>query len=163
MSPVPLAAKPTLAFVFVHANVAPVGVLTNTAGATLSVAHLLITAGCVNTGILLTFIVLATLITLLQLPLSTFVNVITASAVIFDTVTSIVPDAGSVTGLAGVPITPEYEIISPAVPVIVNVPVEPLHTSPLLVRVGVVGKDFNETVPLTELLEQPLALVITTE
>ncbi len=61
MSPVPLAAKPTLILVFVHPNVAPVGVLTNTAGATLSVAHLLIAAGWVNTGILLTFIVLATL------------------------------------------------------------------------------------------------------
>jgi hypothetical protein len=45
ISLVPLAAKPTLILVFVHANVAPGGVLTNTAGATLSVAHLLITAG----------------------------------------------------------------------------------------------------------------------
>jgi hypothetical protein len=104
---VPLTAKPTLAFVFVHANVAPVGVLTNTAGATLSVAHLLIGAGVVNTGALFTFIVLGTLITLLQLPLSTFVNVITASAVIFDTVTSIVPDGGIVTGLAELAVTPE--------------------------------------------------------
>jgi hypothetical protein len=107
MSPVPLAAKPTLAFVFVHANVAPVGVLTNTAGATLSVAHLLIGAGVVKTGMLLTLIVLPTLITLLQLPLSTLVKVIVLVAVIFDTVTSIVPEAGIVTGLAELAVTPE--------------------------------------------------------
>jgi len=45
MSPVPLAAKPVDVLLFVHANVAPVGVLTKTAGETLSVAHLLIGAG----------------------------------------------------------------------------------------------------------------------
>jgi hypothetical protein len=39
--------------------------------------------------------------------LSTFVKVITASAVIFDTVTSIVPEAGIVTGLAELAVTPE--------------------------------------------------------
>lgn len=146
ISPVPLTGKPTLEFVFVHANVVPGVLLTNAAGATLSVAHLLIGAGVVKTGILLTLIVLPTLITLLQLPLSTFVKVIVLVAVIFDTVTSIVSEAGIVTGLAGVPTTPKYETLSPAVPVIVNVPVEPLHTSPLLVKVGAVGWDLKETV-----------------
>jgi len=106
MSPVPLTAKPTLAFVFVHANVAPVGALTKTAGATLSVAHLLISDGLVNTGMLLTFIVLTTLISLIH-PLSTFVNVIVVFELTFKTVTSILPDAGIVTGLAGVPVVPE--------------------------------------------------------
>jgi hypothetical protein len=94
--------------------------------------------------------------------LSTFVNVITASAVIFDTVTSIVPDGGSVTALAGVPLTPEYEIISPAVPVIVNVPVEPLHTSPLLVKVGAVGWDLNETVIGVEALSHVVVVFFAT-
>jgi hypothetical protein len=107
MSPVPLAANPTLVLVFAQANVAPVGVLTNADGATLSVAHLIIAAGWVNTGILLTFIILATLIPLLQLPLSTDVNVIVVFEVTFETVTSILPDAGIVTGLTGVPTTPE--------------------------------------------------------
>jgi hypothetical protein len=129
-------------------------VLTKDAGETISIGHLLRSPGCVNTGTLFTLIVLAKLIVLLQLPLSTFVNVITASTVILDTVTSSVPVAGSVTGLAGVPVTPEYETISPAVPLMVKVPEEPLHTSPLLVIVGDVGTDLNETVTFCETLSQ---------
>jgi hypothetical protein len=80
----------------------------------------------------------------------------------FVTVTSIVPEAGRVTGLTGNPTTPEYETISPAKPVIVNVPVEPLQTSPLFVSVGAVGIDLNDTVTFCETLSQVVVVFFTT-
>jgi hypothetical protein len=80
----------------------------------------------------------------------------------FVTVTSIVPETGRVTGLTGDPTTPEYETISPAKPVIVNVPVEPLQTSPLFVSVGAVGWDLKDTVMGVEALSHVVVVFFAT-